>query len=115
MKDAGKTKASKIDDGDDDNASNAQSLLLFEEIDIQLASERGFMAALSQIVENTKRPVVFTSNTSILPDLSVNLPMARVRFDAPSVQECTAYGALASAAARAPLSTERRRRRLSRV
>ena len=98
VKDAGKTKASKIDDGDDDNASNAQSLLLFEEIDIQLASERGFMAALSQIVENTKRPVVFTSNTSILPDLSVNLPMARVRFDAPSVQECTAYGALASAA-----------------
>ena len=57
------------------------------------------MAALSQIVENTKRPVVFTSNTSILPDLSVNLPMARVRFDAPSVQECTAYGALASARA----------------
>ena len=103
VKDAGKTKASKIDDGDDDDASNAQSLLLFEEIDIQLASERGFMAALSQIVENTKRPVVFTSNTSILPDLSVNLPMARVRFDAPSVQECAAYGALASAAARAPL------------
>ena len=115
VKDAGKTKASKIDDGDDDNASNAQSLLLFEEIDIQLASERGFMAALSQIVENTKRPVVFTSNTSILPDLSVNLPMARVRFDAPSVQECTAYGALASAAARAPLDRATSPPSLSRV
>ena len=112
VKDAGEATTDKkssveasknAEDADDDDASNAQSLLLFEEIDIQLASERGFMAALSQIVENTKRPVVFTSNTSILPDLSVNLPMARVRFDAPSVRECAAYGAVASAAARAPL------------
>ena len=82
---------------------DAQSLILFEEIDIQVASERGFIAALSQIVENTKRPVVFTSNTPILPELSMSLPLARVRFDALSIRECAMYGALASAVAGAPI------------
>jgi DNA polymerase III delta prime subunit len=88
---------------EDNEKADAQSLILFEEIDIQLASERGFMAALSQLVENTKRPIVFTSNTSILPDLSMNLPLARVRFDAPGIRECATYAALVSAAAKSAL------------
>ena len=86
-----------------ENDGNAQSLILFEEIDIQLASERGFMSALSQLVESTKRPVIFTSNTHILPDLSMHLPLARLRFEAPTVKSCAAYGALVSAAAGATL------------
>lgn len=87
----------------EEDAGEAQSLILFEEIDIQLASERGFMSALSQLVESTKRPVIFISNTHILPDLSMHLPLARLRFEAPSVKSCAAYGALVSAAAGATL------------
>lgn len=83
----------------EEDAGDAQSLILFEEIDIQLASERGFMSALSQLVESTKRPVIFTSNTHILPDLSMHLPLARLRFEASTVKSCAAYGALVSAAA----------------
>ena len=88
---------------EENEKSDAQSLILFEEIDIQLASERGFMAALSQLVENTKRPIIFTSNTSILPELSMNLPLARVRFDAPGIRECATYAALVSTAAKSAL------------
>lgn len=88
---------------ENDARDDSQTLVLFEEIDIQVASERGFIAALSQIVENTKRPVIFTSNTPILPELSMSLPLACVRFDALSVRECVTYGALASAAAGAPI------------
>lgn len=75
------------------------SVILFEEIDVKLGSERGFMAALSQLCETTKRPVIFTSNASVLPELSMNLPLARLRFEAPSVRDCATYGAVASAAA----------------
>ena len=77
----------------------SQSVILFEEIDVKLGTERGFMAALSQLCEATKRPVIFTSNTSVLPDLSMNLPLARLRFEALTVRDCAAYCALASAAA----------------
>ncbi|OUS48619.1 replication factor C, subunit RFC1 [Ostreococcus tauri] len=82
---------------------DTQSLILFEEVDIEIASERGFMAALSQIVESTKRPVILTSNTPVLHSLSMDLPLARVRLDPPTIRECAAYGALVSAAAGAPL------------
>lgn len=106
--DGGKAKAKKKSDEQatedvEEDAGDAQSLILFEEIDIQLASERGFMSALSQLAESTKRPVIFTSNTHILPDLSMHLPLARLRFEAPTVKSCAAYGALVSAAAGATL------------
>ena len=80
-------------------AIETHSVILFEEIDVKLGTERGFMAALSQICEATKRPVIFTSNTSVLPELSMNLPLARLRFEGLTVRDCATYGALASAAA----------------
>lgn len=101
--DKDKKKKKSDEQATEEDAGEAQSLILFEEIDIQLASERGFMSALSQLVESTKRPVIFTSNTHILPDLSMHLPLARLRFEAPSVKSCAAYGALVSAAAGATL------------
>lgn len=44
-------------DGDE-----AHSMILFEEIDVHNADDRGFFAAVKQLLEQTKRPIVLTCN-----------------------------------------------------
>ena len=87
--------------------STAQNtLILFEEVDVLRGEDRGFMAALAALIRTTKRPIALTSNATSLPGLAGSgaetvagvgadgLPLARVRFKAPSAADAAAYASL---------------------
>lgn len=38
-------------------------LMLFEDVDIMFLEDRGFIAAIQQIAETAKRPIILTSNS----------------------------------------------------
>jgi hypothetical protein len=46
--------------------SRSKALILFEDVDTIFDDDRGFMAALLQLAETTKRPIVLTSNRKFL-------------------------------------------------
>ena len=70
--------------------------------------DRGFMAALAQLVAGAKRPIVLTSNAHSLPSLvdaplptgtsGDGLQLARVRFRSPSAADAAVYASLVAAA-----------------
>ena len=84
------------------------TLILFEEVDVLRGEDRGFMAALAQLVAGAKRPIVLTSNAHSLPSLvdaplptgtsGDGLQLARVRFRSPSPADAAVYASLVAAA-----------------
>ena len=86
--------------------NNTNTLILFEEVDVLRGEDRGFMAALAALIRDSKRPIALTSNATSLPGLAGSgaetvagvgadgLPLARVRFKAPSAAEAAAYASL---------------------
>ena len=89
-----------------ETASN--TLILFEEVDVLRGEDRGFMAALAQLIAGAKRPIVLTSNSPSLPSLidaplpagtsGDGLRLARVRFRSPSPADAAVYASLVAAA-----------------
>ncbi|XVF36894.1 hypothetical protein REPUB_Repub19eG0098200 [Reevesia pubescens] len=61
-------------------------LILFEDVDICFPEDRGFVAAIQQIAEKAKGPVILTSNSNniVLPD---NLDRLELCFMMPSQEE----------------------------
>ena len=84
------------------------TLILFEEVDVLRGEDRGFMAALAQLIAGAKRPIVLTSNSPSLPSLidaplpagtsGDGLRLARVRFRSPSPADAAVYASLVAAA-----------------
>lgn len=70
--------------------SRSKALILFEDVDTIFDDDRGFMAALLQLAETTKRPIVLTSNRHdlCLPRL---LDRLTVEFELPSVEELVSH------------------------
>ncbi|XP_018468890.2 uncharacterized protein LOC108840548 [Raphanus sativus] len=66
--------------------SNLKPLILFEDVDISFAEDRGLVSAIQQIAEKAKGPVVLTANDKNhgLPD---NLERIEVCFSLPSTEE----------------------------
>lgn len=58
----------------------AMTLLLFEEVDLLPDEDRGFAAAVAQMVAESKRPILLTANSAdhIHPQLAVIWPGAHV-------------------------------------
>ncbi|OMO55522.1 hypothetical protein COLO4_35941 [Corchorus olitorius] len=67
-------------------SSQVKKLLLFEDVDIIFPEDRGFIAAIQQIVEKAKGPVILTSNSNDLV-LPANLDRLELRFTMPSPEE----------------------------
>ena len=99
-------RAAPKDTQSKDAAKN--TLILFEEVDVLRGEDRGFMAALAQLVAGAKRPIVLTSNAHSLPSLvdaplptgtsGDGLQLARVRFRSPSPADTAVYASLVAAA-----------------
>ncbi|XVF39345.1 hypothetical protein PTKIN_Ptkin01aG0027300 [Pterospermum kingtungense] len=70
--------------------SKAKALILFEDVDIAFPEDRGFIAAIQQIAEEAKGPVILTSNSSnlVLPE---NLDRLELCFTVPSQEELLHY------------------------
>lgn len=45
------------------NQSEVKPLILFEDVDITFLEDRGFLAAIQQIAETAKGPMILTSNS----------------------------------------------------
>ncbi|ESQ27359.1 hypothetical protein EUTSA_v10018028mg [Eutrema salsugineum] len=66
--------------------ASVKPLILFEDVDICFAEDRGLVSAIQQIAEKAKGPVVLTTNDKnhVLPD---NLKRIEIRFSLPSTEE----------------------------
>ncbi|KAK9270529.1 hypothetical protein L1049_026110 [Liquidambar formosana] len=74
-----------------------KSLVLFDDVDITFIEDRGFIAAIQQIAETAKLPMILTTNSNgpILPD---NLDRLEVCFTTPSPKELFCHVYMVSAA-----------------
>eukprot|EP00960_Hanusia_phi_P000190 5286-Hanusia_phi.AAC.2 len=68
-----------------EDATAEASLVLFEEVDVLMDEDKGFMSALISLMEQTQVPVVLTC--SAMPPLIKNLGLKETRFDKPSQQD----------------------------
>ena len=102
------TKPAAKDAAEDAKETARNTLILFEEVDVLRGEDRGFMAALAQLIAGAKRPIVLTSNSPSLPSLidaplpagtsGDGLMLARVRFRTPSPADAAVYASLVAAA-----------------
>ena len=101
-------KPAAKDAAEDAKETARNTLILFEEVDVLRGEDRGFMAALAQLIAGAKRPIVLTSNSPSLPSLidaplpagtsGDGLMLARVRFRTPSPADAAVYASLVAAA-----------------
>ncbi|XP_024451631.2 uncharacterized protein LOC7463160 isoform X5 [Populus trichocarpa] len=86
----GATEATVKFDSNDSTIACGQGklkhLILFEDVDLAFTEDRGFVAAIQQIAEKAKGPVILTSNCEN-PDLPANLDRLEVCFVLPSEKE----------------------------
>ncbi|KNA24489.1 hypothetical protein SOVF_014870 isoform A [Spinacia oleracea] len=63
-----------------------KTLILFEDVDVTLCDDRGFISTIQQLADTGKRPMILTSNNEspLLPD---NLDREEVCFTMPSQKE----------------------------
>ncbi|XP_022748659.1 uncharacterized protein LOC111298179 isoform X2 [Durio zibethinus] len=82
--------------------AKAKALILFEDVDISFPEDRGFAAAVKQIAEKAKGPVILTSNSNnlVLPD---NLDRLELCFTMPSQEELLHYIYMVCAAEKATI------------
>lgn len=72
------------------NQRRSKALILFEDVDTIFDDDRGFMAALLQLAETAKRPIVLTSNRHD-PCLPRLLDRLAVEFELPSIEELVSH------------------------
>ncbi|XP_057974939.1 uncharacterized protein LOC131162458 isoform X2 [Malania oleifera] len=77
-----------------------KTLILFEDVDITSIEDRGFVAAIQQLAETAKQPMILTSNSST-PPLPDNLNRLKVSFTIPSPKELLCHLCMVCAAERA--------------
>ncbi|KAK4572862.1 hypothetical protein RGQ29_031029 [Quercus rubra] len=79
------------------NQSEVKPLILFEDVDITFLEDRGFLAAIQQIAETAKGPMILTSNSNnpVLPD---SLDRLQVCFTLPSLKELLCHICMVCAA-----------------
>ncbi|CAO2834492.1 unnamed protein product [Amaranthus hypochondriacus] len=63
-----------------------KTLILFEDVDVTLCDDRGFISTIQQLADTGKRPMILTSNNEN-PPLPDNLDREEVCFTMPSVKE----------------------------
>ncbi|XP_057531621.1 uncharacterized protein LOC130809815 isoform X3 [Amaranthus tricolor] len=63
-----------------------KTLILFEDVDVTLCDDRGFISTIQQLADTGKRPMILTSNNEN-PPLPDNLDREKVCFTMPSVKE----------------------------
>ncbi|EKX31834.1 chromosome fragility associated protein 1 [Guillardia theta CCMP2712] len=80
----GDMEDSEADSSQEEGTTEA-SLVLFEEVDVLMEEDKGFMAALTSLIEQTQVPVVLTC--SFVPPAIKNLGLKETRFEKPSEQE----------------------------
>ncbi|XP_062098081.1 uncharacterized protein LOC133803953 isoform X2 [Humulus lupulus] len=80
--------------------SEVKPLILFEDVDITFLDDRGFMAAVQQIADTAKGPIILTSNSHkpLLPD---NLDRLEICFSPPSPEMLLCHAHRVCAAERA--------------
>ncbi|XP_021740360.1 uncharacterized protein LOC110706706 isoform X2 [Chenopodium quinoa] len=86
-----------------------KSLILFEDVDVTLCDDRGFISTIQQLADIGKRPMILTSNNEcpLLPD---SLDREEVCFMMPSLKELADHIFLVSSAEKAniqPILIER--------
>ncbi|XP_075650549.1 uncharacterized protein LOC142621123 isoform X2 [Castanea sativa] len=79
------------------NQSEVKPLILFEDVDITFLEDRGFLAAIQQIAETAKGPMILTSNSNnpVLPD---SLDRLQACFTLPSLKELLCHICMVCAA-----------------
>ncbi|KAF4354531.1 hypothetical protein F8388_022253 [Cannabis sativa] len=84
--------------------SEVKPLILFEDVDITFLEDRGFIAAVQQIADTAKGPIILTSNSHkpLLPD---NLDRLEICFTPPSPQMLLSHAYRVCAAERANIQT----------
>ncbi|XP_022773235.1 uncharacterized protein LOC111315628 isoform X3 [Durio zibethinus] len=82
--------------------TKVKPLVLFEDVDISFPEDRGFVAAIQQIAEKAKGPVILTSNSNnlVLPD---NLDRLELCFTMPSQEELLHHLSMVCAAEKAAI------------
>ncbi|PON46995.1 Checkpoint protein [Parasponia andersonii] len=80
--------------------SEVKTLILFEDVDITFLEDRGFIAAVQQIAETAKGPIILTSDSHspLLPD---NLDRLQICFTPPSPEEMICHVNMVCAVERA--------------
>lgn len=63
-----------------------KTLILFEDVDVTLCDDRGFISTIQQLADTGKRPMILTSNNES-PPLPDNLDREEVCFTMPSLKE----------------------------
>ncbi|XP_041009916.1 uncharacterized protein LOC121254019 [Juglans microcarpa x Juglans regia] len=78
------------EDGTACDQVEVKPLILFEDVDIAFLEDRGFIAAIQQIAETAKGPMILTSNSNnpVLPD---NLDRLQVYFTLPPSKEVLSH------------------------
>ncbi|XVE60338.1 hypothetical protein DITRI_Ditri05aG0121100 [Diplodiscus trichospermus] len=82
--------------------AKVKPLILFEDVDISFPEDRGFLAAIQQIAEKAKGPVILTSNSNnlVLPD---NLDRIELRLKMPLQEELLRHLYMVCAAEKATI------------
>uniref|UniRef100_A0A803LV03 AAA+ ATPase domain-containing protein n=1 Tax=Chenopodium quinoa TaxID=63459 RepID=A0A803LV03_CHEQI len=75
-----------------------KSLILFEDVDITLCDDRGFISTIQQLADIGKRPMILTNECPLLPD---SLDREEVCFTMPSLKELADHIFLVSSAEKA--------------
>ncbi|CAI9114632.1 OLC1v1015396C1 [Oldenlandia corymbosa var. corymbosa] len=68
-----------------------KTLILFEDIDIVLVEDHGFLSTIKQLARTAKRPMILTANSKN-PALPSNLKRLEVSFETPSSKELLELG-----------------------
>ncbi|XP_057250078.1 uncharacterized protein LOC104891151 isoform X3 [Beta vulgaris subsp. vulgaris] len=82
-----------------------KTLILFEDVDVTLCDDRGFISTIQQLASTGKRPMILTSNNEspLLPD---NLEREEVCFTMPSLKELAHHIHLVSSAEEANIQPD---------
>ncbi|PNH05280.1 ATPase family AAA domain-containing protein 5 [Tetrabaena socialis] len=85
--------------GRNGGGGGSATLMLFDEVDVLPDEDRGFMAALVSIIQESKRPIILTAGLSPLPPPLRNLSLQELHFQPPTQAQMLRAVALACAAA----------------
>ncbi|KAK1416701.1 hypothetical protein QVD17_25817 [Tagetes erecta] len=86
------------------NSQNGtKTLILFEDVDVAMGEDRGFIATIQQLAETAKRPMILTCNSDD-PDLPNNLDRIEVSFKIPSSDELLRLAHMVCAAEKAEIN-----------
>eukprot|EP00850_Spirogloea_muscicola_P014285 SM000101S09283 [mRNA] locus=s101:362705:368904:- [translate_table: standard] len=71
--------------------ASRMSVILFEDVDSVVDEDRGFLAAVTDLVVTTKRPIILIISNTSKSDLPKALTTFCIKFDCPSADEIVSY------------------------